>query len=772
MTNERESSKAAVPQPFGGGSMAPHPPRGIPPARGRAQVDNTSDLTRPGADGYYRPDSFRADLSQKLVEIRSMDGVRFVFNDTVDRRTLRVEKAGSGKGNTLSIRYTEDVDGKEDLAGAAALKMGTSWTENRGGKITSYGQYAWESDRTLIVGPPEGGWPQGKFVRFEFDRSVSDDAGNRLVNDQDQIIIASVRSEIYCTIVEPSAETTYLRWDSGDEVLGRPEDFTVFVAGQVVQRGASEHVREIEITATSNKGLTVSYKIYAGDIERRELSRGIGGSDWVPGRNFSGRWAIMLPLQHPDWRGKGCQAVVEGHHTWTISATVFTASGVEIAATNRRVVVHELFRPRVLMVYCPQIRDHNGILYHWRHGKALINRLRFTRHDLGLKQFIIRLDGHFEQETIFSYVNTYISASATQQILHWEMVYDAELKREVVQIYLPGFNIHDRIRDILAGGQYRNRMVHTLSISIRTRASFAIYFSFEFFVDTIPLDVETVEAVRMGFAGADVGLIEREVSGYENGQIDLWKEYASYRSSTAMSGGVTSATTISYESTEVVESYSETVIEERSEERYSYGELIEVDLPPFYDESRGGIYGDWPAMGGEVRLCGRLMRRWHGRQLQFPALYDDETGLLFYLRGNFGGVGEGEYIVVRGLVFGQVQQGCGVDIIDVSLEGPREIPEGDASDEEMIQLVVNDLAEQLRVPASEVRVLKVEPATFINGVPRPGGAEVRIMGGYPVEGLRVTLAVAKATYNYEVDVRRSFRLNDKARQMSQASGAD
>lgn len=736
----RDSSKRPnLPQPFGGAAGR----------RGRVEVPNAPDLTRePGVQTErYRPDTFRADLSRRLVEIRSMDGVRFVFNDTVDRRTLRVEKAGSGKGNTLSIRYTEDVDGADDVSGAAALKTGTSWSENRGGRITGYGQYAWESDRALIVGPPEGGWPQGKYVRFEFDRSVSDDAGNHLVNDQDQIIVASVRSEVYCTIVEPTAEHTYLRWDSGDEILGREEDFLVFVAGQVTQRGASEHVREIIISATSNLGLTVSYTIYCGDIERRELSRGAGASDWVPGRNYGGRWAIMLPLQSRDWHGHGCQAVVEGHHTWTITALVITAAGVEIAAQNRKVVVHELYKPRVLMVYCPQIRENNGLLYHWRHGKTVINRLRFTRHDLGLKQFIIRLDGHFEQETIFSYVNTYISASATQQILHWEMVYDAEVKREVVQIYLPGFNIHDRINDIISGGQYRNRMVHTLSISIRTSASFAIYFAFEFFVDTIPLDVEAVEAVQMGFTRSETDLIE---SGYGSGQIDLWNEYAQYRSSTAMSGGITSATTISYERTEVVESYSETVIEEHSEtviEEFGYEETIEIDLPPFYDERRGGGYGEWPIMGAEVRLAGRLLRHWHGRQLQFPFLYDEETGLLFYLRGNFGGIGDDEYIVVRGMVFGRVQQGCGVDIVDVSLEGPREGGHGPGPSEELMQLLLNDMAERLRVRAERIQVVSIEARSWNDsalGLPEPDKVYAMVV----TPGFRIVLSCDMHVFVY------------------------
>lgn len=230
----------------------------------------------------YQPDVYRRDLSNKLVEICSTDGVRFVFNDTIDRSTLRVERGSSGssgQGNTLSIRYVDQIDGNEGLSAAAARPAGMSWRENRSGRISGYGEYAWEIDRTLIIGPPEGGWSQGKYVRFEFDRSVSNDAGNHLINDQDQVIIASVRSEIYCTIATPSTEMTYLRWDSGDDVLGRPEDFTVFMSGHVVQRGGSEYVREIIVTATSNRGLTVSYSICAGDIERREVKQGGGKSD-------------------------------------------------------------------------------------------------------------------------------------------------------------------------------------------------------------------------------------------------------------------------------------------------------------------------------------------------------------------------------------------------------------------------------------------------------------------------------------------------------------
>jgi hypothetical protein len=359
-------------------------------------------------------------------------------------------------------------------------------------------------------------------------------------------------------------------------------------------------------------------------------------------------------------------------------------------------------------------------------------------------------------------VNSYVSASATQQILHWEQVYDVELNREVVEIYLPGFNVHDRIRDMVSSGQYRNRMVHTLSISIRTRASFAIYFSFEFFVDTIPLDVEAVERVQMGFANAESSLIEREVGGgsYESGQmIDIWKEYGPYRSSTA-AGGVSSATTISYERSEVMESYSELTVEERSEEQIVDSDLIESELPPYFDRSRGGDYGGWPEIGAEVRLGGRLMRQWDGRPLQFPALYDEGTGLLFYLRGNFSSVSEGEYIVVRGVTFGQVHEGCGVDIIDVSLEGPRESLDSAASYDELLQLVANDMAERLRIRADRIKLLEIEQMSFINGVQGSSPSEIQIMGGFPIDGYRITLAADADAFIYDADVRRSYKLRD------------
>ncbi|HEX2913796.1 MAG TPA: hypothetical protein VH186_23525 [Chloroflexia bacterium] len=706
-TQHREESETVVAKAYSPGTPAPQrafPQAGQPQARPRPanqppvhDPSRQGDLTQPyGVSSGV--DIYRKDLSKKLVEIRPLDGVRFVFNDAVDRNTLRVTRTPTGLANTLSIRYVNDPEGKVLSEEVRASRSSVNWIENRTGQINGYGQYAWESDRSLIIGPPEGGWPQGKFVRFEFDRSLSDDAGNHLIHDRDQVIIASVRAELYCTILEPSLDTIYLPWESDDELFGRREDYSVLVAGTVVQKGATEHVRRILITAISNKGLTVTYEILAGDIERREMRQGLGFSDWRPNREFGGTWAIRLPLQSPDWRGKGCQAVVEGHHTWTISATVVTSYGVRIESVNRKVVNHEIFKPRVIFIRCPQIKENNGLLYYWRYSKkAIINRLRFTRADLGLKQFIVRLDGYFERDTVFSYVNTYVSETATQQVLQWDTVYDSELKREVTEIQLPGFNIHDRLTDILAGGQNRNRTIHTFSISVKTRAGFAIYFMLEYYVDTIPLDLENVESVQLGFAGISAGGIGiSTTTDYSSAGFDILTEYNDYRS---ISNGTASSTTISYEgyseasyeSTTEVESYSESsttwsetdqtytgevesseVIVSESYSENGTGEIdIEIEYPPYYDLERfagiGGIYVQWPEAQTEITVRGKLMRRWKARLLEYPALYDERSGLLYYLRGDFDRISEGEYIQVSGAVFGEHHSACGIDVVEVAL---------------------------------------------------------------------------------------------------------
>lgn len=466
------------------------------------EVDHTGRIRGGGGLAYY-PDEYeepgsdriRMDLSAKLRRIGPLDAVRFVFNDTVDRRTFRVKYEAVRDGdNTLSITYADDRAGSS-RAEVQATASRRHWVESRAGTIVGYGQYVWEDSRTLLIGPPEGGWLQGRYVFFEFDEDLSDDAGNKLKGGRDQVVIARVRHDIRCTILRPSESDTFIPWRSGDEIFGRLEDFTLTVVGRIVQHGGSQYPQKVIVTATSNKGLVITEEIACGDIDRRELHRG-GTSDWIRDRQFGGMWAVRLRLQSSAWREQGCQAVVEGHHTWSISATVVAATGVRIKAVSRKVVRFELYQSRVLFVFCPQLRINSGILYHWKLGKHRISKCYFGRKDLGLKQFILVLDGEFDFETGITYINTYLGEEARQEVLYWERRWSIELKRWVTWVYLPGFHVHNLVRDIVVRGKFRNRMTHTFSIKIKTVAGLVIRFSFPFIVDTLPLDLVDATAVN------------------------------------------------------------------------------------------------------------------------------------------------------------------------------------------------------------------------------------------------------------------------------------
>lgn len=447
-------------------------------------------------------DRFRGDLSRKLVSILPMDAVKFIFNDIVDRSTFRVALQSAIEANTLSIRYMDSIDGK-NLSGEEADVI--NWVESNTRHISDFGQYVWESENVLVIGPPRGGWPNGKFIRFEFDSSISDDAGNTMIYGQDQVIIASVASAIFCTITEPSFDECHFPWESGDTEEGELDDFILTVSGTVEQRGAAEHVRWVVVTATSSRGVKFSYRIAAGDIPRDELHLGAGGSRWTPLPNYCGEWSIRLPLQHPLYDGEGVQAVIENLSMWTITAAVITANDVWVSATNTKVVYHEVRRPSILLVKCPQLSDVVIWSREEKYQREIVVRgLRFTRNDLGYKQFIILLDGDFDEEISFHYTNTYLEVEKIQQHFYWFKYFDSSYGRVITEVHLPVFIIDSHLHTT-SEGYYRNKMLHYFTFSVRTRAGFSIYFSCEFFVDTLPLDIDDAYAVPVLLPGMSVG---------------------------------------------------------------------------------------------------------------------------------------------------------------------------------------------------------------------------------------------------------------------------
>ncbi|MEI2690481.1 MAG: hypothetical protein V9H69_12565 [Anaerolineae bacterium] len=95
------------------------------------QLDRTSVV--PGRSPEAEDaDRWRADLSAKLVRIRPLDAVRFVFNDVVDRRTFRVRRT-TAEPNTLSISYADDARGAARQEASATSSRG-HWMQSRSGQ--------------------------------------------------------------------------------------------------------------------------------------------------------------------------------------------------------------------------------------------------------------------------------------------------------------------------------------------------------------------------------------------------------------------------------------------------------------------------------------------------------------------------------------------------------------------------------------------------------------------------------------------------------------
>ncbi len=359
------------------------------------------------------------------------------------------------------------------------------------------------------------------------------------------MVVARVQSDARCVILRPEADDWFIPWRSGDDIFGRAEDFSVLVVGQIIQNGATRYPSKVIVTATSNRGLVVTSEIMCGDHERRELRKGLDWSDWVPDQQFGGQWAIRLKLQSESWSGKGAQAVAEGHHSWSISATVVMSTGVRIKASNRKVVRFELHQARLLMLFCPQIHENHGVIYHWKYGQRKMSQFSFGRRDLGLKQFILVFDGEFDVSTGFSYSNTYISEETRREVLYSERRWSTELRRWVTWVYLPGFHIHNLVRDVLINGRYRNRTNHTFTIKITTIAGFVIRITFPFDVDTLPLDLVDVAAVQAHFLRSgrfDIDSISAAEGGFyishgAAGRERVFVSYADVEVITGQAGG-------------------------------------------------------------------------------------------------------------------------------------------------------------------------------------------------------------------------------------------
>lgn len=152
------------------------------------------------------------------IDILSHSAARFVFNHSVNLTTFVGPGSGTDRARSLSIRYMDDMRGSNLTPEARATFSVENWVENPAKLIAHYGEYTWKDDRTLIVGPPEYGWPEQKYVRFEINQSLRD--MNNQYLDRVYVLVAHVVGEAH--------DTTLLKVvDAGSEAITiRPTIYT------------------------------------------------------------------------------------------------------------------------------------------------------------------------------------------------------------------------------------------------------------------------------------------------------------------------------------------------------------------------------------------------------------------------------------------------------------------------------------------------------------------------------------------------------------------
>lgn len=481
------------------------------------ECELVSDYTTPDGEVSPKDDIVRIDLSRELLSIRPTDGVRFTFNDAVDLESFDPTRP-EGRARSLSIRYTDELEGG-NISPEVSATVGerTDWTLAESGVLTSAGTYIWEDERTLVLAPPEGGWPYGRCVRFEFDRSLHDDAGNRMREDRDQVIVVRVTAEVSITIESPVKERTYLPWKSGDDPRGDPADFHVYVSGTVRQRGAREHVESIIVTARNENDraektvLTVGYDIPIGPDAYDHLERdGVPqladgttrGCRWSPdAHGFGGRWAIHLPLQDPEYQKDGAQAVAEKRYKWKIEAFAIAQKGMRVPSGNHKIVYHEIFKPHVTSV---TVVPGEEVYRHVLGEEPATRPLKFTAKDLGPKNFAIEVRGDFDGAARFQHHNTYDPTTSDQFLAaDIQQSDDVPQGEEEADVTLPSFVIDKRTDVKGPGGRNKNDTTHTLTFSAKTKARSVVVFHLHYEVDTIPLDIERAESVSLNFPDSD-----------------------------------------------------------------------------------------------------------------------------------------------------------------------------------------------------------------------------------------------------------------------------
>lgn len=114
-----------------------------------------------------------------FLSITPFDAIQVKFNEAVDHASFRL--GASGETASCTIRYMDDYHGlnlTDDITG---------WRENTPGTPFAPAQYLWNDAQTLLIGPPQQGWPLSRFVCIDFTQALRSNQGNALIA-QKQII--------------------------------------------------------------------------------------------------------------------------------------------------------------------------------------------------------------------------------------------------------------------------------------------------------------------------------------------------------------------------------------------------------------------------------------------------------------------------------------------------------------------------------------------------------------------------------------------------------
>ncbi|EDX76636.1 hypothetical protein MC7420_4892 [Coleofasciculus chthonoplastes PCC 7420] len=486
---------------------------GTNPAISSSDDENTTNSpitpsTLPSQD--YTPsderidtDKRRIDLEKNLTKIQPNSGVTFYFNHVVKKSDSdSSEKDLEGtleKPGNFSIRYKDNPNQTE-----APEEQFSKWSLSKSDQITTFYQYLWLDDQTLLVGPPKSGWPNGKYIHFEFDESLQDYLGNNFLNDEDQIVIAYVRSVTEIKI--DLADKTYLPWESDDNISGDPNDFYVHVSGSVTEKAGLGHIKKIILNLKSYDD-TFTYEISAGKNGHDHLidsddKINVGGTKWTPNTNDGGgKWAINLPLKDPKYLGQEAQAVAEKRYKWQMTAVALSSDGVETHAPSPKIVYHEIYQPKVTQVICYRLKKgvakpNKSDIYYFdeKKSKLIQSELKFNKSDLGsLNSLIIFLKGDFADTTTFRYENSCLNnfsqnfAADIKQSDYDEQGNIVPQGQERAEVQLPAFTIH------------KSETPHTCIITFRakTKAGSLVIFHLQYTVHTTALELQDVRAVSL-----------------------------------------------------------------------------------------------------------------------------------------------------------------------------------------------------------------------------------------------------------------------------------